>query len=94
MFKRIGKAANIGKEIGKTAMSKDGREKMKAQLKKTGKRVAGNLGVLKKAACNSAQTKKNLESIKHLQEMLFETLSSKKSRLLKKCSLAGSTIFH
>tara|TARA_B100000575_G_scaffold48614_1_gene35605 strand:- start:3983 stop:4591 length:609 start_codon:yes stop_codon:yes gene_type:complete len=89
MFKRIGKAANIGKEIGKTAMSKDGREKMKAQLKKTGKRVAGNLGVLKKAACNSAQTKKNLESIKHLQEAIVTIAEKGAGALKEKKSMFG-----
>ena len=89
MFSLGKKVGKVGLNVGKTLTSKEGREKMKTQLKKTGKRVAGNLGVLKKAACNSAQTKKNLESIKHLQEAIVTIAEKGPGALKQKKSMFG-----
>ena len=88
-FSRAKRFGNVGFNIAKTVASKDGRKKMVAQAKKTGKRVAGNLGVLKKAACNSAQTKKNLESIKHLQEAIVTIAEKGAGALKEKKSMFG-----
>ena len=88
-FSRAKRFGNVGFNIAKTVASKDGRKKMVAQAKKTGKRVSGNIGVLKKAACNSAQTKKNLESIKHLQEAIVTIAEKGAGALKEKKSMFG-----
>ena len=88
-FSRAKRFGNVGYNFAKTAASKDGRKKIVAQAKKTSKRVAGNLGVLKKAACNSAQTKKNLESIKHLQEAIVTIAEKGAGALKEKKSMFG-----